>query len=162
MRMLRLRSRQDFDYSQIINKKEEVKMVELLIGKKGTGKTKTLIEDVNNAAAVAKGNVVFISMDSSRSMYDIKSKVRMVETKEFSIDSYNEFLGFICGIISRDFDITNIFIDGIFKIVGTDSLDGFETFLEKLEELSQKLNISFNISVSIDAETAPDYIKKLA
>lgn len=162
MRMLRLRSRQDFDYSQIINKKEEVKMVELLIGKKGTGKTKTLIEHVNNAAAVAKGNVVFISKDSSRSMYDIKSKVRMVETKEFSIDSYNEFLGFICGIISRDFDITNIFIDGIFKIVGTDSLDGFETFLEKLEELSQKLNVSFNISVSIDAETAPDYIKKLA
>ena len=162
MRMLRLRSRQDFDYSQIINKKEEVKMVELLIGKKGTGKTKTLIEHVNNAAAVAKGNVVFISKDSSRSMYDIKSKVRMVETKEFSIDSYNEFLGFICGIISRDFDITNIFIDGIFKIVGTDSLDGFETFLEKLEELSQKLNISFNNSVSIDAETAPDYIKKLA
>ena len=162
MRMLRLRSRQDFDYSQIINKKEEVKMVELLIGKKGTGKTKTLIEHVNNAAAVAKGNVVFISKDSSRSMYDIKSKVRMVETKEFSIDSYNEFLGFICGIISRDFDITNIVIDGIFKIVGTDSLDGFETFLEKLEELSQKLNISFNISVSIDAETAPDYIKKLA
>lgn len=162
MRMLRLRSRQDFDYSQIINKKEEVKMVELLIGKKGTGKTKTLIEHVNNAAAVAKGNVVFISKDSSRSMYDIKSKVRMVETKEFSIDSYNEFLGFICGIISRDFDITNIFIDGIFKIVGTDSLDGFETFLGKLEELSQKLNISFNISVSIDAETAPDYIKKLA
>ena len=159
MRTLRLRSRQDFDYSQIINKKEEVKMVELLIGKKGTGKTKTLIEHVNNAAAVAKGNVVFISKDSSRSMYDIKSKVRMVETKEFSIDSYNEFLGFICGIISRDFDITNIFIDGIFKIVGTDSLDGFETFLEKLEELSQKLNISFNISVSIDAETAPDYIK---
>lgn len=162
MRTLRLRSRQDFDYSQIINKKEEVKMVELLIGKKGTGKTKTLIEHVNNAAAVAKGNVVFISKDSSRGMYDIKSKVRMVETKEFSIDSYNEFLGFICGIISRDFDITNIFIDGIFKIVGTDSLDGFETFLEKLEELSQKLNISFNISVSIDAETAPDYIKKLA
>ena len=162
MRTLRLRSRQDFDYSQIINKKEEVKMVELLIGKKGTGKTKTLIEHVNNAAAVAKGNVVFISKDSSRSMYDIKSKVRMVETKEFSIDSYNEFLGFICGIISRDFDITNIFIDGIFKIVGTDSLDGFETFLEKLEELSQKLNISFNISVSIDAETAPDYIKKFS
>lgn len=162
MRTPRLRLRQDFDYSQIINKKEEVKMVELLIGKKGTGKTKTLIEHVNNAAAVAKGNVVFISKDSSRSMYDIKSKVRMVETKEFSIDSYNEFLGFICGIISRDFDITNIFIDGIFKIVGTDSLDGFETFLEKLEELSQKLNISFNISVSIDAETAPDYIKKLA
>ena len=137
-------------------------MVELLIGKKGTGKTKTLIEKVNNALAVAKGNVVFISKDSARSMYDIKSKVRMVDTKEFSITTYSEFLGFICGIISRDFDITNIFIDGIFKIINSDSLDGFETFLEKLQDISEKFNIDFEISVSIDKETAPDYIKKLA
>ncbi len=145
-----------------INIKEEVNMVELLIGKKGTGKTKALIENVNNASAVAKGNVVFISDDSSRSMYDIKSKVRMVDTKEFSISSYSEFLGFICGVISRDFDITNIFIDGIFKIVGSDSMDGFEDFLKKLEDVSAKFNIAFNISVSVDVESAPDYIKKLA
>lgn len=137
-------------------------MVELLIGKKGTGKTKTLIEHVNTASSVAKGNVVFISKDSSRSMYDIKSKVRMVDTKEFTISTYSEFLGFICGIISRDFDITNIFIDGIFKIVGSDNLDGFEDFLNKLQNVSAKFNIAFNISVSIDADTAPDYIKKLA
>ena len=70
--------------------------------------------------------------------------------------------GFICGIISRDFDITNIYIDGIFKIVASDNLDGFEEFLNKLQEISKKFNISFVISVSIDAETAPDYIKKLA
>ena len=137
-------------------------MVELLIGKKGTGKTKALIENVNNASAVAKGNVVFISDDSSRSMYDIKSKVRMVDTKEFTISSYSEFLGFICGVISRDFDITNIFIDGIFKIVGSDNLEGFEEFLNKLEAISAKFSIAFNISVSVDADTAPDYIKKLA
>ena len=64
--------------------------------------------------------------------------------------------------MSRDFDITNIFIDGIFKIVGSDNLEGFENFLNKLEAMSQKFNISFVISVSIDADTAPDYIKKLA
>ena len=116
-------------------------MVELLIGKKGTGKTKHLIENVNNASTVAKGNVVFISNDSVRSMYDIKSKVRMVDTKEFTIATYSEFLGFICGVISRDFDITNIFIDGIFKIVGSDDLDGFEEFLEKLQEVSSKFQI---------------------
>ena len=137
-------------------------MVELLIGKKGTGKTKALIENVNNASTVAKGNVVFISKDSARSMYDIKSKVRMVDTKEFSIATYSEFLGFICGIISRDFDITNIFIDGIFKIVGSDNLDGFEEFLNKLQEVSAKFHIDFNISVSIDKDAAPEYIKKLA
>jgi hypothetical protein len=137
-------------------------MVELLIGKKGTGKTKALIESVNNASSVAKGNVVFISDNTGRSMYDIKSKVRMADTSEFDIESYSEFLGFICGIVSRDFDITNIFIDGIFRIVGTTELDGFEEFLDRLENMSAKFNIQFVISVSIDVDSAPEYIKKLS
>ena len=137
-------------------------MVELLIGKKGTGKTTALIEKVNNALTVAKGNVVFISNDTNRNIFDVKSKARMADTSEFEIKSYDEFLGFISGIISRDFDITNIFVDGIFKIVGSDNLDGFESFLNRLETMSQKFEITFVISVSIDAETAPDYIKKLA
>ena len=137
-------------------------MVKLLIGKKGTGKTKALIEKVNNALTVAKGNVVFISNDTNRNIFDVKSKARMADTSEFEIKSYDEFLGFISGIISRDFDITNIFVDGIFKIVGSDNLDGFESFLNRLETMSQKFEITFVISVSIDAETAPDYIKKLA
>ncbi|MCC8160653.1 MAG: twitching motility protein PilT [Oscillospiraceae bacterium] len=136
-------------------------MVELLIGKKGTGKTKALIEKVNNALTVAKGNVVYIS-NTAENMFAIKSKARMADTSEFNIDSYDEFLGFICGIISRDFDITNIFVDGIFKIVGTDNLDGFEEFLNRLESMGQKFHIDFVISVSIDADSAPDYIKKLA
>lgn len=137
-------------------------MVELLIGKKGAGKTKALIEKVNNALTVAKGNVVFISNDTNRNIFDVKSKARMADTSEFEIKSYDEFLGFISGIVSRDFDITNIFVDGIFKIVGSDNLDGFESFLNRLETMSQKFEITFVISVSIDAETAPDYIKKLA
>ena len=137
-------------------------MVELIIGKKCTVKTKALIEKVNNALTVAKGNVVFISNDTNRNIFDVKSKARMADTSEFEIKSYDEFLGFISGIISRDFDITNIFVDGIFKIVGSDNLDGFESFLNRLETMSQKFEITFVISVSIDAETAPDYIKKLA
>ena len=137
-------------------------MVELLIGKKGTGKTKNLIESVNNALTVARGNVVFIGSKISSNMYDISSKVRMADTADFDIKTYNEFLGFVCGIVSRDYDITNIFIDGIFKIVGSDNLDGFEEFLNRLENLGNKFGISFVMSVSIDAETAPDYIKKLA
>lgn len=137
-------------------------MVELIIGKKGTGKTKQLIENVNAAANVAKGNVVFISNSNSRNMYDIATKVRMFDTSEFDIESYSEFLGFICGVVSGNFDITNIFVDGIFKIVGTDNLDGFEKFVERLDKMSAKFNISFVITVSIDAEDAPEYIKKYA
>ncbi|MBQ9598315.1 MAG: twitching motility protein PilT, partial [Clostridia bacterium] len=117
-------------------------MVELLIGKKGTGKTKALVDKVNTALTVAKGNVVFIAKNSDQ-MYAVDSKARMATTSDFDIRSYNELLGFIYGIISRDYDITNIFVDGIFKIVGTTELDGFEEFLERLEDLSRKQSISF-------------------
>lgn len=137
-------------------------MVELILGKKGTGKTKHLIENVNNAISVAKGNVVFVSNCNSRNMYDITAKVRMADTSEFEIKDYSEFLGFLCGIISGNFDITNIFVDGIFKIVGTDKLDGFEEFLKRLDVMSTKFNISFVITVSIDEAEAPDYMKKYA
>lgn len=136
-------------------------MVELLIGKKGTGKTKALIDKVNTALTVAKGNVVFIT-STGDNMFDVNSKARLANTSEFDIKAYNELLGFIFGIVSRDFDITNIFIDSVFKIVGTTELDGFEEFLDRLEDMGKKFNIDFVISVSIDAETAPDYIKGLA
>ena len=134
-------------------------MVELLIGKKGTGKTKVLIDGVNEAAAVAAGNVVFISNDTSRNMYDIKSKVRMADTSAFDIGSWDEFFGFICGIISGNFDITNIYIDGILKIVNN-TIDGFDKFLENVDALGKKFSFSTMISVSMDADEAPEYIKQ--
>lgn len=134
-------------------------MLELLIGKKGTGKTKVLIDNVNHAASNADGNVVFISNNTSQNMYDISSKARMADTSDFDITSWDEFLGFICGIISGNFDITNIFIDGTLKIV-KGSTDGFEDFLARLDELGRKFDINFELSVSVDADSAPDYIKK--
>lgn len=134
-------------------------MLQLLIGKKGTGKTKVLLANVNDAAKSAAGNVVFISNNTSQNMYDITSKVRMTDTSEFEIASWDEFIGFICGIISGNFDITNIFVDGTLKIV-KGSLEGFEAFLAKLEDLGKKFDIDFELSVSIDADSAPEYIKK--
>ena len=137
-------------------------MVKLLIGKKGTGKTKALIEQVNAASSVAKGNVVFISNNTSGSMFDISRNVRMTDTTDFDIVNYSEFEGFICGIISGNYDITNIFVDGLFKIVKSDDLDGLENFLARLEKISAKFDISFVLSLSIDANDAPDYVKNLA
>lgn len=134
-------------------------MLQLLIGKKGTGKTKVLISNVNDAAKSAQGNVVFISNNISQNMYDITSKVRMTDTSEFDIASWDEFLGFICGIISGNFDITNIFVDGTLKIV-KNSMDGFEDFLSRLESIGKKFDIDFELSVSIDVNDAPEYIKK--
>lgn len=134
-------------------------MLQLLIGKKGTGKTKVLISNVNDAAKSASGNVVFISNNISQNMYDITSKVRMTDTSEFDIASWDEFLGFISGIISGNFDITNIFVDGTLKIV-KNSIDGFEGFLSRLDAIGKKFDIDFELSVSIDANDAPEYIKK--
>ena len=128
-------------------------------GKKGTGKTKILLDNVNEAAANANGNVVFISNDTGKNMYDIKSSVRMADTSEFDITSWDEFVGFIFGIISGNFDITNIFVDGTLKIVNH-SVDGFDEFLANVEKAAEKFNIDFVFSVSMDIETAPEYIKK--
>ena len=133
-------------------------MIELLIGTKGTGKTKVLIENVNAAAKSAEGNVVFISNNTSQNMYDITSKVRMADTSDFEIASWNEFFGFICGIISGNFDITNVFVDGTLKIGG--DLEGFDAFLEKIDALGKKYDINFELSVSVDKDAAPEYIKK--
>ena len=133
-------------------------MVELLIGTKGTGKTKVLLDNVNAAASTADGNVVFISNNTSQNMYNITSKVRMADTSDFEIGSWDAFFGFICGIISGNYDITNIFVDGTLKIVK--DLDGFEAFLAKLDDASKKFDINFELSVSVDADAAPEYIKK--
>ena len=133
-------------------------MVELLIGKKGTGKTKVLIDNVNASAVNADGNVVFISNNTSQNMYNITSKVRMADTSDFEIASWNEFFGFICGIVSGNFDITNIFVDGTLKIVK--NTEGFEEFLTRVEELGKKFDINFEFSVSVDKDEAPEYIKK--
>ena len=135
-------------------------MVKLLIGTKGTGKTKVLLENVNNATAGADGNVVFISSNTSQDMYNITSKARMIDTSEFDIASWDAFFAFICGIISGNYDITNIFVDGTLKIVK--DIDGLEGFLAKLDAVGKKFDVNFELSVSVDAATAPEYIKKYA
>lgn len=134
-------------------------MIKLLVGKKGSGKTKTLLEKVNECAASANGNVVFISNNTGKNMYDIKSSVRMADTSEFDITSWDEFVGFIFGIISGNFDITDIFVDGTLKIVNH-STDGFEAFLADIEKTAEKFNINFMFSVSMDVDAAPEYVKK--
>ncbi len=137
-------------------------MIKLLIGKKGSGKTKALIEQVNAAAEVVKGNVVFISNNTANAMFNVSRSVRLTATGDFDIVNYSEFEGFICGIISGNYDITNIFVDGLFKIVRSDDLDGLESFLARLETISQRFSIDFVLSLSIDAKDAPEYVKALA
>lgn len=134
-------------------------MIKVLVGKKGTGKTKTLIENVNNYVNVASGDIVFISNNTRKHMYDINHRVRMVDTSEFEINDYSEFYGFICGLISNNFDISNIFIDSVLKIVGYKT-DGLQQFIAGVEKLSERFNISFFLTLSIDTLDTPEYLKK--
>ena len=136
-------------------------MIKVLIGKKGSGKTKTLIDSVNDAAKNAHGDIVFVSCDTKRHMYDLAQRVRMVDTSGFALKTYDEFYGFLCGLISNNFDISNIYIDSIFKIIGTE-LDGLDRFFDDIEGLAKHYNISFLLTISIDAADAPEYIIKYA
>ena len=133
-------------------------MVELLIGKKGTGKTKALIEKVNNALTVAKGNVVFISNDTNRNIFDVKSKARMADTSEFEIKSYDEFLGFICGIVSQDYDLQEMYLDSFLTIAKLAD-DQLVHAIEKLDIISEKFNVKFVLSVSKDEADLPECAK---
>ncbi len=134
-------------------------MIQLLVGKKGSGKTKTLIENVNSSASVADGNIVFISNDTKRHIYDISHKVRMVDTSEFQIKYFASFYGFLCGLISQDYDISTIYIDSLTKIC-SDEISFLEKFMESLEKLSADFSVSFFITISKAVEELPESVRK--
>jgi len=133
-------------------------MISILMSVKGTGKTKTFIDMANTAVEKELGNVVCIEK-GDRHKFDLKSSVRLVDTIDFDLDSYKVFYGFICGIISRDYDITHIFIDSVTKIVNSD-FDKLGAFLGYLEEIAKKFNIKFTLTISADEALAPESIKK--
>ena len=133
-------------------------MIKILMGEKGTGKTNLLTDIVNKAASVADGMVVCINK-GNRLMHDVDIGVRLVDTEEFNITNPDVFLGFIEGIISQNFDITQIYIDGILKITGGDA-DGLIGFLNGLEAVSTKFSIEFVLSVSANPANVCDAVKK--
>ena len=133
-------------------------MVQLIYSKKGTGKTKRLIDLANEDMKQAKGDVVFID-DDKRYMYDVMHQIRFVDVKEYDISGCGEFYGFLCGMVAQNFDIESIYIDAFLKIVQKD-VGEIEDFMQKIEILTEKNNIKAVIIVSGDPENAPDYMKK--
>ena len=134
-------------------------MIKVNIGLKGSGKTPKLIEAVNAAIDVEKGNVVCIT-EGNRLMHDISHKARMINTVSFDIRSIEMFEGLLCGIIAQDYDVTHIFIDSIFKSVPSASMEDLEGLVTDLEKLEEKFHVSFTVMVSADAESAGANLKK--
>ncbi len=134
-------------------------MIKIHIGLKGTGKTKNLINDVNGALALEKGNVVCIT-EGNRLMHDIDRKVRMINTEQFDIKNFDMFVGLLSGIIAQDFDVTHIFIDSVFKSVPGESMATIDELISAIEKLEDKFDTSFTLLVSADAAEASDLVKK--
>ena len=133
-------------------------MVKLIIGVKGTGKTKALISMVNEAAEKSTGNVVCIEKGVGL-RFDVKPTVRLINTNEYLVFDAAALYGFVAGILASNHDVTDLFIDGALKIANND-MAGFETFLKGLDELSNKLGVNVVLTSSIPCEEASDIVKK--
>ena len=134
-------------------------MVRLIMGGKGSGKTKQLIEMINNAAKDEPGNVVCI--EANRNMtYDIHYKIRLIDAQEYKLDSYEVFRGFISGLYAGNYDISHVFVDNVCKTVGREVDNETEEFLNWLDAFGEKNGIKFTVTISADAELAHEGVRK--
>lgn len=130
-------------------------MIKLFIGAKGSGKTKTLIELVNNAANTSNGSVVCIEK-GDKLRFDITSKARLIDTNVYSINDAEKLTGFIAGILASNNDITDLFVDSALKICG-DDVAAFEKLLKEVEVVAADVNVVMTVSIATDV--CPDTIK---
>ena len=135
-------------------------MVRVIMGVKGTGKTKQMIELINSAAKSESGSVVCIEQ-GTKLTYDIHYQIRLVEAQEYAIQNFDMLRGFISGLHAGNYDITHVFIESLTKIVGADpGSPGVEQFLDWLNDFGEKNNIKFTVTISADASLASEGVKK--
>ena len=130
-------------------------MIKLIIGRKGTGKTKQLVDMINAASENSKGSVVCVEKGPTLT-YDLKHTVRLIDTDSFEIAGFDAFYGFIAGILAGNYDITEVFIDSILKIGGRD-LEGLGNLFDKLNKIANDVSLVF--TVSADESELPASVK---
>ena len=134
-------------------------MIRVIMGKKGTGKTKQMIDMINEAVQSEHGNVVCI--EANRNMtYDIHYHIRLIDADEYKLNSYEMFRGFISGLCAGNYDISHVFIDNLCKTVGREVDKDTELFLDWLDVFGEKNNIKFTVTISADLGLATDGMKK--
>lgn len=132
-------------------------MVTLLIGHKGSGKTKKLISLANEAVTTSTGNVVVIEK-GAKLTYDVTHKARLIDTEQYQIAGYDVLFGFVSGICAGNYDVTDIFIDSVFKICSDDK-EALKAFVEKLDVLSNNAETNVTLLISADKEELPQDMK---
>ena len=138
---------------------EAIVLVKIFMGLKGSGKTKHLIELINVAVEEEKGSVVCVEL-GTKLTYDINYKARLIDISQYKINSFDQLRGFVSGLYAGNYDTTHIFIDNIFKVSGTESIEGTDEFLLWLEQFSNETNVCFTVTISAPVELATDNIKR--
>ncbi len=130
-------------------------MIEIICGEKGKGKTKELLGKVNAAVQTANGNVVYLDK-SQKHMYELNNKVRLINVMDYPVANCDEFLGFICGIISQDNDLEEMYLDSFLTIADVKTDEEITKAIEKLDVISDKFTVKFILSVSKNKEDLPE------
>ena len=132
-------------------------MVQLIVGNKGKGKTKYLLDKVNTEVKDINGNIVYLDK-STKHMYELNNKVRLIDVSEYMIENSDAFIGFVCGIISQDHDLQQMYFDSFLKIAAIADND-ITAAVEKLDKISEKFNVDFILSVSVDESELAESVK---
>ena len=133
-------------------------MVQLIVGKKGKGKTKQLLDKVNTEVKDVAGTVVYLDK-STKHMFELNNKIRLINVSDYMITNSDEFIGFICGIVSQDNDLEEMYLDSFLTIASVDSESEITTAIEKLDVISEKYKVKFIISVSKNIDDLPECAK---
>lgn len=132
-------------------------MVNLILGKSGSGKTKHLIDNANEEKSRGNGNIVFIATDDSH-IFSLDYAVRLINAKNFNIENVDNLYGFIAGIVSRDYDIEKIYLDGIYEIIDLDN-DNLKELIDKFNRLCKESEVEIFIGLDLEEDKLPKDIE---
>ena len=132
-------------------------MVQLIVGRKGKGKTKHLLDKVNTEVKDIAGNVVYLDK-STKHMFELNNRIRLINVSDYMVANSDEFIGFICGIISQDHDLQQMYFDSFLKIACLEEMD-IEPTVKKLQAVSEKFGVQLILSVSLDEHELPESLK---
>ena len=134
-------------------------MIRLVAGGTGEGKTKELINMANDSLKTVKGHIVYIDLNSNH-MFDLKHEIRYINISDYPIDTWHEFYGFMCGILSEDNDISEIYADGLLKQAHVEAITDSDALVAKLKAVSDKFGVRFVFSVNCCENNLPDFLKE--
>ncbi len=133
-------------------------MVQLIVGSKGDGKTKHLLDRVNSQIKTASGNIVYLDKNTKH-MHELDNKVRLINVADYPLKNCDEFIGFICGIISQDYDLEQMYLDSFLKIAHLEGEDLTDA-LTQLNTISEQFKVNFCLSISVEENQLPEFAKE--